>query len=266
MAKSKYLDRSGQRNANWRGGFESSCTKCGKRVWVKPSRADRLTQFCSKPCHYAWMSEHNSGKNTSGWRGGPVDCQCKTCRKAFTVGQGTKARGGGVYCSSECAKFGRRTGALVPCKVCGEEFYVKSHAADTAKYCSYECKHEGQRKTRTEEDVAKRRLDLRVGSLMWYSLRKEKRGIRWERLVGYTLDDLIGRLETTMPDGYDWQDYVSGRLHLDHIIPRSVFNYRAPEDYDFKRCWALSNLQLLPARKNMSKGARLGQPFQPALL
>ncbi|GAI61384.1 unnamed protein product, partial [marine sediment metagenome] len=34
---------------------------------------------------------------------------------------------------------------------------------------------------------------------------------------------------------------------------------------DFKRCWALENLRLLPAKENMVKHNKLDRPFQPAL-
>lgn len=109
-------------------------------------------------------------------------------------------------------------------------------------------------------------LDGRMSNMIWYAFRRKKAGRSWKTMVPYTVTQLRAHLAATMPVGYDWPNFMAGELHIDHIIPRSAFNYRAPEDYDFKRCWALSNLQLLPARENWSKGARLEQPFQPALL
>ncbi len=109
-------------------------------------------------------------------------------------------------------------------------------------------------------------LDGRMSNMIWYAFRRKKAGRSWKTMVPYTVAGLRAHLETTMPDGYDWPNFMAGELHIDHIIPRSAFNYRVPEDHDFKRCWALSNLQLLPARENQSKGARLEQPFQPALI
>jgi 5-methylcytosine-specific restriction endonuclease McrA len=97
------------------------------------------------------------------------------------------------------------------------------------------------------------------------SLKGNKAGRRWEPLAGYTLSDLIKRLNKTMPEGYTWQDYLTGKLQVDHIIPRSVFNFTRPEHTDFKRCWALNNLRLLPARENSIKSNHLKKPFQPAL-
>lgn len=111
----------------------------------------------------------------------------------------------------------------------------------------------------------KYKLSNRMSSMIGKSLKGNKNGNHWEDLVGYTLNDLIRRLKSKMPDGYTWQDYLSGKLHIDHIIPISVFNYDKPENIDFKRCWSLDNLQLLLAHENYIKGDKLDRPFQPAL-
>jgi hypothetical protein len=42
--------------------------------------------------------------------------------------------------------------------------------------------------------------------------------------------------------------------HIDHIKPRSLFTYTSIEDEQFKKCWALSNLQPLEALENIRKG------------
>ena len=109
------------------------------------------------------------------------------------------------------------------------------------------------------------RLNSMMASSMNGSLKGNKDGHHWEDLIGYTLDDLIKKLKSTIPDGYTWQDFIEGKLHIDHIIPISVFNYTDYKHTDFKRCWALSNLRLLPARENMMKHNKLFNPFQPAL-
>lgn len=98
------------------------------------------------------------------------------------------------------------------------------------------------------------------------SLHANKNGRSWENLVGYNCEDLKKRLMKTMPDGYTWDDYMEGKLHIDHKIPISVFNFKRPEDLDFKHCWALSNLQFLPVRENLIKRARIDKPFQPSLI
>lgn len=98
------------------------------------------------------------------------------------------------------------------------------------------------------------------------TLRNGKQGKHWESILGYTYKQLKQRLTKTMPAGYEWDDYMNGKLHVDHKIPILVFNFDKIEDTDFKKCWALRNLQLLPALENISKGAKLTKHFQPSFI
>ena len=117
---------------------------------------------------------------------------------------------------------------------------------------------------RLKTDI-KFRLNRNVSRLIRKALKGNKAGRKWGSLVGYTLNDLIDRLKNTMPAGYTWQDFLQGKLHIDHIIPISAFNFNCPDHIDFKRCWSLENLRLLPAKENMIKHNKLDRPFQPAL-
>lgn len=108
-------------------------------------------------------------------------------------------------------------------------------------------------------------LKGKMGTAICYSLKGNKKGRHWENLVGYKLKDLIKHLKKTMPEGYNWRDYLEGKLHIDHIIPISAFNYEKPEHTDFKRCWSLNNLRLLTVRENLIKHNKLTKPFQPSL-
>lgn len=96
------------------------------------------------------------------------------------------------------------------------------------------------------------------------SLKGNKNRRRWECLVGYTIDELMGHLEKLFKPGMTWENQGS-EWHIDHIIPVSVFNFTTYTDLDFKKCWALSNLRPLWAKENISKGAKLLKPFQPSL-
>jgi 5-methylcytosine-specific restriction endonuclease McrA len=111
----------------------------------------------------------------------------------------------------------------------------------------------------------KYRLNATISQAICVSLQGVKAGRHWEDLVGYTLEELIKHLKKTMPEGYHWEDYINGKLHVDHIIPKSAFNFTKAEHIDFQRCWALSNLRLLSAKKNRQKKDKLYKPFQPAL-
>ena len=122
-------------------------------------------------------------------------------------------------------------------------------------------KHE---KDRRQKDL-KYNLSRRMSSAVRRSLQDGKGGRHWESLVNFTLDDLIKRLKRTIPKGYTWQDSLDGKLHVDHKIPVSAFNFNCSEHIDFKRCWNLKNLRLLPAKENHEKYNKLSMPFQPAL-
>jgi len=132
--------------------------------------------------------------------------------------------------------------------------------------------YEKLNKQRRQYQKHKRETDLRfnlndrISKAIRKSLKNNKAGKHWETLVGYTTNDLIKHLKKTMPKGYAWQDYLDGKLHIDHIIPISAHNFTNPKHVDFRRCWALDNLQLLPAKENISKSNKLEKPFQPALL
>ena len=97
-------------------------------------------------------------------------------------------------------------------------------------------------------------------------LRGIKKRRKWEKLVGYTVDQLKEHLEKQFITGMTWENHGKGGWHIDHIIPISVFNYQRPEDIDFQKCWALGNLRPLWAKENLTKHTRLDKPFQPSLL
>jgi hypothetical protein len=105
-------------------------------------------------------------------------------------------------------------------------------------------------------------LKRRMSNLVRQSLRNKKDGSSWEKLVGYTRNDLVAYLTKTMPDGYTWDDF--DKLHIDHIIPVSVFNITSYYCIDFQRCWGLDNLRLLPAKENLQKAAKYDE-FQMSL-
>ncbi|HUS48911.1 MAG TPA: hypothetical protein VMZ91_01995 [Candidatus Paceibacterota bacterium] len=87
------------------------------------------------------------------------------------------------------------------------------------------------------------------------TLKDGKKRKHWEDLVGYSLNELIEHLENTSE--YLIQDYFEKDLHIDHIIPKSLYNFKSHEDKEFKKCWNLRNLRLILAEENLKKGSKL---------
>lgn len=98
----------------------------------------------------------------------------------------------------------------------------------------------------------KYRLDENMGSAISRSLKDQKNGRKWEVLVGYTLEELIGHLEKQLDHKMNLNNYGS-YWAVDHIKPRSLFTYSSENDAEFKQCWALQNLQPLEKIENIKK-------------
>ncbi len=97
-------------------------------------------------------------------------------------------------------------------------------------------------------------IDHRMSITIRQSLTKEiKNGRTWKQFVNYTTKELKEHLEKTMTPFMTWDLFMKGRIHIDHIMPKSSFIYSTPEDREFKKCWALDNLQLLWALENWRK-------------
>lgn len=96
-----------------------------------------------------------------------------------------------------------------------------------------------------------------ISTHMRVALKGNKAGKKWESLVGYTLEDLMKHLESRFQPGMNWKNHSKHGWHVDHIIPKSSFVYTSHEDEQFKKCWALDNLQPLWAEDNWSKHAKL---------
>ena len=98
----------------------------------------------------------------------------------------------------------------------------------------------------------KNKVDHNMGFIIWRVLRGNKAHRKWTKLVGYTTEELMKHLEDKFLKGMNWNNY--GQWEIDHIKPKSLFNYSGPEDNEFKECWSLSNLQPMWKFDNRSKG------------
>jgi len=95
--------------------------------------------------------------------------------------------------------------------------------------------------------IVHKRVSARIGE--W--LGTKKGGRRCFDLLGYTLPELKAHLERQFVQGMGWASV--GAWHIDHIVPLSSFRVESPEDPEFRRAWALTNLRPLWAKDNLSK-------------
>ena len=99
------------------------------------------------------------------------------------------------------------------------------------------------------------RLNSRMSWGIYSALKSGKEGKSWTELVDFTLDELKDHLELYFESGMSWDNCGKGKnkWQIDHIIPKAYFNITSPYCDDFKKCWALDNLQPLWAEDNLKK-------------
>lgn len=138
------------------------------------------------------------------------------------------------------------------CVVCQEE-YVGHFSSKT---CGDVCKKQHNTKRirinrKKYLSIPKNNITARFRILCRVYLKKKGFNGGFRHL-GYSGEELHRHLESQFTDGMSWDNMSD--WHIDHIRPVASFNYTTTECEDFKKCWALSNLQPLWAEDNMSKG------------
>lgn len=221
--------------------------------------------------------------------GDTVSCGCHAKEKArlrlkgypaHNISDLTGQRFGRLVAIKQAGKKGRQWTWECRCD-CGETRIILASSLRAGNSASCGCARELRITVRPEYARAKCRNNskrryrqdpaFRLRVLMGKSIREKlKRGgghtkSRTFDMLGYSAYDLEKSLRNTIPVGHTWDDFMSGRLEIDHVIPVSVFNITAEHDIDFRRAWAISNLQLLTAQDNRDKRAKLLKPFQPSL-
>lgn len=80
-------------------------------------------------------------------------------------------------------------------------------------------------------------------------------------ILGYSSKELKDHLESRFETKMTWDNY--GEWHIDHIKPESWFTYEQPTDEEFKKCWALDNLQPMWASQNIDKNNKYEGKYRP---
>ena len=168
-------------------------------------------------------------------------------------------------------------------KAYSRDYYYKHRKDVKAKVKKYNAEHKEKRKVYIKQYGAKHKEERNAYNRLRYemnpkirlagcmssgigqSLKNGKAGKSWKSLVSYTLKDLKRHLEKLFQPEMTWNNYGKNGWQVDHKIPISVFNFTKPDHVDFKRCWALSNLQPMWAKENNKKNAKITKHFQPAL-
>lgn len=246
-----------------RSGRTICCAGCGETIPATTSNQ----RYCEQ-CAGAVVRARTS-------KGGFSDVACAACAAIFTPNSGAQK-----YCSLDCRaadenasrRLAARAAGVIEigsefkCEMCELPSRRTSGFIRFCDTCRPSARKAGQIdwRERNKDKIKARKalyrknprnnIDNRMGCAIWQCLRERKAGWRWEKLVGYTTADLMSWLEKQFSDGMSWNNI--GEWHIDHVIPKSSFIYEAPDDDEFKACWALTNLRPLWSVDNLKKGSR----------
>ena len=126
--------------------------------------------------------------------------------------------------------------------------------SDTERYrTKYNHDPEFQINERVRRQFSKQRKRDGIGDLMRMSIKNGTQSPSIEIRLGYSVADLKKHLERQFTKGMTWDAFMTGAIHIDHIIPQSSFDLM--DDGEWNACWALTNLQPLWKKDNLTKGS-----------
>ena len=257
--------------------MKGNCIVCGKEIERSPSLFSKTGKvFCSHECnqahHFKIRSKitnciicKNELKPGEGWAT-PLkkrkDYLCNACKRFGTIqAQKTKVKKAQKKLNKWHKKYllFQKTGGA--CIICKTLIALKNKGRMQITCGSRVCANRWQ--TIKSMGTPHGRLSMRMRVAIGKALKGSKLNRKWSALVGYDATALKKHIEGRFLPGMGWDNY--GQWHIDHITPKSKFNYNSADDPDFKKCWALSNLQPLWAEDNLRKNNKLAAPFQPQL-
>ena len=134
------------------------------------------------------------------------------------------------------------------CPICHNDMGYHLHC-DAFRKC-IKCQSDINRKTTPIQRRLKSSMKANLTSRLKNRNSNKNRKSTFD-ILEYTVDELRSHLESKFTEGMTWDNY--GKWHIDHIRPDSWFNYSSTNDIEFKKSWALGNLQPLWAEDNLRK-------------
>lgn len=245
------------------------CKAC--KEMFKPPKDDPRNQLCGYECNLTW-SKMKSKKATKERQRNITPRVCVGCEKTFMPNRydvGSKQMQ--VYCDGECGvnharqlrlQATREKAELIEpriCVTCKNTFMPTKE--DTGirrkKYCDDKCSYNDP--------------DKRIPKRMRNQLRKllKTKTNKTFKLLPYNKGELVAHIKSlfNLPKWYGdrWVNDTGysmdniNKWSIDHIRPIASFNQRDlndPNSRDFKKCWALNNLQPLWHEVNYSKNSK----------
>ena len=144
-------------------------------------------------------------------------------------------------------EYWKSTSRCIECnKKYNKKEYLKHKERRILEAREYRKNHKDNRsRLNTPQDY----ISSRISSAIRYSLKrvgKNKNNRKWESILGYGANELMEHFNINTIEELKGNE-------IDHIIPIASYSYNGVEDIEFKKCWDINNLRLIPAKENSSK-------------
>lgn len=261
--RARDIGKTGRPYARW---IWDACPDCRKERWLPINRKGSRCQICAgkerskntipkiKPIRYC----KDCGIPVAAWKRFCQECANKRNTESYLQHYiaRIKAKGkdyGGYKIITEDKL----------CRACGKRFprtpeyfgrHIKSRDGLSSK-----CRACHSKEKRQQLQTPKGRFRASMTTAIYRTIKGQKNGHTWQSLVGYTLLDLKTHLERQFQPNMTWDNYGMKGWVIDHIRPVASFHFDNPSDPDFKKCWALTNLQPMWMRENSIKGVKPGR-------
>jgi protein-arginine kinase activator protein McsA len=207
-------------------GTLSACDKCGTE-FIRSGRTHRFCSACAPSAYLEYSREYQRRKHRRDGREKiGTKKPCKNCGNEFE----RLKKGRQLYCAP-CMRL-QKANRLPSLRVSFGAWRRKRYATDPS-FALNELMRRGVLKS------------LKPGA---------KGGRSWRSLVGYTSAELRRHIERQFLPGMSWDK--RSEIHIDHIVPLSLFKFDGPDHPEFKAAWALTNLRPLWASDNIRKRSR----------
>ena len=243
------------------------CVRCGHACAAPIQRRGRRKKYCND-CRgsgkRALTAKLNCKDCGSPLRAG-LKVTCQSCRKLKEAERGRRKRqaaternlaSGSVADHKRCSQCGadksisefhrnisNYAGVSSWCKKCVTE-YRRSKSATP----------EGSLAVRLRRQMRTDRPSRRINWNIRRALKGQETSPMLEREFGYSLHELRTHIERQFTTGMSWEQFFTGNIHLDHIVPVSSFDLSLAQDV--MACYAITNLRPTWATDNLSKGAK----------
>lgn len=155
-----------------------------------------------------------------------------------------------------------------------KNYYKNNNETIKIRNIEYKQSHKNERNAREKErrdTDPNYKLRVYLSRDIFRSV-KSKNGLSTFDILPYSIFELRVHIEKQFEPWMNWgnhgrynlktwddNDQSTWTWQIDHIIPRSKFNYSSIDDLNFIECWALVNLRPLSSKINLINGSKLSK-------